>query len=165
MNSSYWTMAVEVRWYLRYKPGVFLLARKVASGSQRQMRRHASLQVAMGRLDVAVLVGTCLVDRAWLQLVVLTQLEVFRVKAALFARPLERVRGRRAMISLKMGGHAAQFPQCRAQASLQRQELFRARRHCPFPVRVGQHRVAQQVRERLPGDLDLQIAGICPIEL
>jgi hypothetical protein len=71
----------------------------------------------------------------------------------------------RTLVGLQLDGHSAQPPIRLLHAQFQRQHRLRLAGHRPFPVRVGQDRVRQQVRIRHPGERDPEFRRMRPIKL
>ena len=95
----------------------------------------------------------------------LAQRDVIGVTAAAALAALELMGRSRALIGLGKPRHPAQHPQRGLQPGLEREAGFRKARQGPFPVRVRQHRVAEQVGERGPGDGHAEFVGVGPIGL
>jgi len=71
------------------------------------MRRQASLQVAVSRLDVAVFVRTG-IDRAGFEPEMTAQHQILDVEATLAGGAIEHMRRRRTRVGLQLPRHATQ---------------------------------------------------------
>ena len=122
---------------------------EVAAAPHQQGLVHRRLQVPVGRLVVAVLVGAPHVDPLAGQAVVPEQVLVAGVEL-----PLDRevVDGRRQAVGAVPGRHPAEFPQGVLQAVAEGLEGLRGADGDRLPVGVARHEVVRQVVERLPLD-------------
>ena len=89
---------------------------EVATASQQQVLLHRSLQIAVGGLDIPVLIRVAHMDRACLQTVMGHQLQVFFVEPALFQAFVARLwpqlmRGSGRVIRLVYLRHSSQLDQ------------------------------------------------------
>src|SRR5206468_1661990 len=104
------------------------------------------LELAMALLHIAVLIPLARLDRLGLQTVMREQRLVTLLERLLpFDAWLHR---RRQPIGAMALWHAAQFPQRVLHSLAQALEAFREADRARLPVRVGQHKVVNQVRER-----------------
>ena len=130
---------------------------EVAAAAQHQRLVQRPLELAVALLDVAVLVRLGRVDGLALQTVVLQQpLIPLLERASVTAR---RHRGRQG-IGAMHPGHAAQFGQGVLQAVAEALEALGEADGAGLPVRVSQHEVVDQVRERLTSDGHLQAGRV-----
>jgi hypothetical protein len=132
---------------------VLVTAGELAAAAEQQRLIDARLEVAVGRLGVAVLVRLADVDPLAGQAVVIEQVAVAGLE---FPRRRQVVDGRRQAVAAVLPRHPAEFPQGVLEAigeGLER--LGRTHRH-RLPVRVGEDEVVHQVVERPPGDGDAE---------
>ena len=126
--------------------------REVAAPPQEQLLLQAPLQDPVQGLDIPVLLLFPDLDRARSHPVVLHEGRVLRIEAAL-ARP--QIMGRRrGVVRLVVGRDAPEPDQRRLDAPPQRGHRLRLAARRPLPIRIRQHRVAQQVGEGLAPDRD-----------
>jgi hypothetical protein len=114
----------------------------------------------MALLDVAVFVRLGRVDGLALQVVVTQQARIALLKRVPIAAGWH---GRRQRIGAMHSGHAAQFGQGVLQPVAEALEALAEADRARLPVRVGQHEVVDQVRERHATDGDLQAGGMCEV--
>jgi hypothetical protein len=145
---------VELRLQLPQKVGVSCTASEVPAASQHQGLRGGFLETSMTLLHVAVLVGMVglnLLPRHAIvgqqSLIPLRELPLLRQVVDGRAHPVRAVPPR----------HAAQFAQGVLQSLAQALEALREADRRRLPVRVGQHKVVNQVIETLPSDGDVQL--------
>jgi hypothetical protein len=132
---------------------VLVAGGEVATPAEEQGLIDDRLEVAVGRLGVAVLVRLAGVDPLAGQPVVVEQVAVAGLE---FPRRRQVVDGRRQAVAAVLAGHPAEFPQGVLQAVGERLErLGRAHRH-RLPVRVREDEVVHQVVERPTGDGDAE---------
>jgi hypothetical protein len=132
-------------------------AGEVAAAAQHQRLVQRPLELPMTLLHVAVLVRLRRVDGLALQAVVPQQ----GLVAALEGRSITPGRDRRSQgIGAMDARHAAQLGQGVLQAVAEALEALGEADAAGLPVRVGQHEVVDQVRERLAADGDLQARGV-----
>ena len=130
---------------------VLLTAREVATAPHQERLVECGLEVPVGRLVVAVLVGLTHVDPLSGQTVVFKQVPVACVELALGR---EVVDGRRQTVRAMTNGHAAEFPQGVLDAIGEGFERLRSAERDRLPVGITQHEVIHEVIERLPLDGD-----------
>jgi hypothetical protein len=130
---------------------VLLPAREIPTAPQQQRLLHRLFETAMPLLRVAVLVRVVRLDLLAHQPIVIQQ-------GLIAARELlpvgQVVHGGAHAVPLR---HTAQFAHGVLQALAQRLEALRETNGHRFPVRIGQHKVVDQVVERLRGDGDAQL--------
>ncbi len=73
------------------------------------------------------------------------------------------MRCRAAVIRPMLLWYVPQAKQCRLNAYAQRQHTLAVADRTPFPVRIGQYAVANQMIERLCGDRDAQLTSMCEV--
>jgi len=110
----------------------------------------------MALLDVAVLVALPGIDRLRLHPILLHQ-SVVSPREELAARRLHR---QAHPIGPMLGRHATQGPHRILKAVTETLETLRKTQRHVFPVRVRQHEVIDQVRERLAGNCHAQIGQV-----
>jgi hypothetical protein len=133
--------------------GVLVAGSELAAAAEQQCLLDDRLEVAVGRLGVAVLVRLADVDPLAGQAVVVEQVAVTGLE---LPRRRQVVDGRTQAVAAVLVGHPAEFPQGVLQPvgeGLER--LGRAHRH-GLPVRVREDEVVHQVVERPPGDGDAE---------
>jgi hypothetical protein len=124
-------------------------AGKIPAATQEQRLLERTLEAMMALLDVAILVAVAGVDGLALQAIMLQQrLVTPRERLARGARR----NGRRQPIGAMALRHAAQLPQGVLQAGAQALQALGEADRAALPVRVGQHKVVDQMRERHAGD-------------
>jgi hypothetical protein len=148
---------VEPRAQLVQKPRIRFPAGKIPAAPQHQGLVHGLLETMMPLLDVAVLVGVIRLD-------LLTDQTVMRQQRLITPRellPLRQIVDRRAQtVGAMPQRHAAQLPQRVLQPVAETLEALGKADGRRLPVRVGQHKVVDQVRERLPLDRHAQRAHV-----
>ena len=128
---------------------VLVAGGEVATATEQQRLVDDRLEVAVGRLGVAVLVRLADVDPLTGQAVVVEQVAVAGLE---LSRRRQVVDGRTQAVAAVLAGHPAEFPQGVLQAVGKRLErLGRTHRH-RLPVRVREDEVVHQVVERPAGD-------------
>jgi hypothetical protein len=132
-------------------------ARKIAAATQHQGLVEGTFELAMALLHVAVLVRPRRVDGLALQAVVVQQALIALLKRVPIAAGRHRRRQRIGAVYLR---HAAQFRQRILQPCAEALEALGKAQRARFPVRVGQHEVVEQVRQRLPVDGDPQARAV-----
>lgn len=135
---------------------VSFLAREVRTAAQQQRLLHRPLETMMALLTVAVLVARVGVDRLGFDLVVRHQR---LIAAREEMRPRSLNRQRHAIGAMPLG-HAAQRPHRILKTTAQALETLREAHRHVLPVRVRQHEVIDQVRERLAADGYAQIGHV-----
>ena len=148
--------------HLRDEGAILRLVREIGRATQDQMVFEPPLQVALGGLDIAVLVRLPGVYGARFHPQMFAECEVLFVEGTLFALAGDLVRGRGTLIRLQHRRRSAELPQRFLHAALQGQARLRAAGDRPLPVRKGEYRVRQQMRKRLPGDRDRKILLLHP---
>jgi hypothetical protein len=142
---------------LLQKPLVGGPAGKVATAAQHQRLVQRPLELTVALFHVAVLMRLRRVDRLPLQAVVVQQ----RLVTLLKGRSITAGRdGRRQGIGAMRPRHAAQLGQSLLQAVAEALETLGEADAAGLPVRVGQHEMVDQVRERLAVDGHLQTTGV-----
>jgi hypothetical protein len=130
---------------------------EVPAAAQPQGLVHRLLEAAVPLLDIAVLVGVACLGLLAGQPVVGQQ----RLVATGELLGVGEVVDRRAQaVSAVPLRHAAQFPQGVLQPLAQTLQALREAQRSRLPVRVGQHEVVGQVRERRPGDGHPQLGQV-----
>lgn len=128
-------------------------AGEVATAAHQEGLIDGGLEVAVGRLVVAVLVRSSHVDPLTDQAVVIEQLPVARVELTLGR---EVVDGRRQTVRAVALGRATEFPQGVLDAVGEGLERLRGAERDRLPVGVTEHEVVHEVFERLSLDGDRQ---------
>jgi hypothetical protein len=132
-------------------------AGEVAADAEHQLLIERALEPVVPLLDVAVLVAVPGLDRLPLQTIVLQQRPIalceLRTRRPRWDRGGEPVRP-------VNGRDAAQFCQCVLQSVGERLERLGKTDRAGLPVRVGQHKVVDQVIEWLTVDRDTQIRHV-----
>jgi hypothetical protein len=131
------------------KRGIRLLVGKVATAAQEQRLFHRLLEMPMRRLRIAILVRVVRLDLLADQTVVRQQSFIARRELVPLRQVIDRRRHPVAAVSL---GHAAQFPQGVLQTGAETGKTLRETDRHRLPVRVSEHQVIHQVRERLAAD-------------
>lgn len=135
-------------------------AGKVPPAPQQQRLLHGVFEMPMRRLGVAVFVGLPRLDLLAHQGIVPQQPLITLGEVASLRQIIHGAAEAIAAVPL---GHAAQFRERILQPHAQALEtLGEAERH-RFPVRVGQHEVINQMRERLPGKGHVQTVHVCEV--
>jgi hypothetical protein len=124
-------------------------AGKIPAATQQQRLIHGILEVAMRRLGIAVLVRLPRTNLLARQSVIAKQLHVTRRQLLLLRQVVDRAAHAVAAVPRR---HAAQFPQRLLQAAAQTLETLGKTHLHRLPVRIGQHAVVQQMRQRLTAD-------------
>jgi len=146
--------AVPLPHHTLHERDVLVAAGEVTAAADQQRLIEGRLEVAVGRLVVAVLVRLAHVDPLAREAVMLQEAPVPPLELALRRQVVD---GGAEAVAAVPPRHAAQVPEGVLQPVGQRLErLRRAHRH-RLPVRVGQHEVVHQVIERLPADRNAQI--------
>lgn len=127
---------------------VRFLARKIVAATQEQGLLHRSLEAVMALLGVAILVTLAGIDRLRLDAVVVHQRSITRGEL-LGTRGLHRQRHAVAAMHVRQ---AAQRPDRVLEARAEALKTLREAERDVLPVRVRQHEVVDQVRERLAFD-------------
>ena len=125
------------------------------------MLLHTALQMPVGRLHVALLVGAAHVDGQGAQIVVGAQIQVVGVVGPLAG--VDLVRGRTAVVGGQMSWGLAQLAQAGLDPGHQAQKRLGLATDRPLPVRVGQHPVAEQMVQGLPLHGHPELAGVRPV--
>jgi hypothetical protein len=148
---------VALREQLTHERLVVAAARKSAAATQQQGLIERPFELAMALLHVAVLVRPRRVDGLALQAVVVQQTLIALLKRVPIAAGRHRGRQRIGAVYLR---HAAQFRQRILQPRAEALEALGEAQRARFPVRVGQHEVVEQVRQRLTVDDDPQAGAV-----
>ena len=135
---------------------VFFAAVKTSTATQQQRLIDTILEMAVGRFDVAVFVGTPSV-RAFRFAAVVTHQS--RIPFGKFATTGVISHGRRQRITAMPLRHAAEFPERFLNAGTERFKRLGKTQRDGFDVAVGQHAVEECVIETLPGDLHTQLVA------
>ena len=149
---------------------------EIATAPQQQVLFQPPFEHAVGRLHVAVLLRLADANRPRLHAQVAHHSLVFRVEEPAWRRhgivhrrlvlALGQVVGRRRrVVRLRPLRHMAQSKQRRLHPAPQRQQRLRLAHRDPLPVRVRQHEMAQQVRQRLAEDRDAQFVAVREVSL
>jgi hypothetical protein len=148
---------VQLRQQLPQEGHVGVAVGEVPAAAQPQCLVHRLLKAAVPLLDVAVLVGVARLGLLAGQPVVGQQ----RLVAAGELLGVRQVVDRRAQaVGAVPLRHAAQLPQGVLQPLAQTLQALREAERGRLPVRVGQHEVVGQVRERRPGDRHPQLGQV-----
>ena len=131
-------------------------ARKVAAAAQQQRLGHRSFEAVMALLGVAVLVTLSRIDRLRPDLVVRHH-RLITTREKLRTRRLHR---QAHPIAAMLDRHAAQRPHCVLKAFAEALETLREAERHVLPVRVRQHEVIDQMRERFAVDRHAQIGHV-----
>lgn len=126
---------------------------EVAAAAQQERLIDDGFQVAVRRLDVAVLMRLAGIGPLRLDLVVVHQVSIARAKLVIIG---EVVHGRAEAIAAVPSRHAAQRPQRFLESAAERLERLGEANADRLPIRVREREVIQQVVERLAGDRDAQ---------
>jgi len=138
---------------LREKLLVFFAADEVATAPQEQRLIDDRLQVAVRRLDIAVLMRLADIGPLRLDLVVVHQVTVTPPKLAIFREVVDR---RAETVAAMPARRAAQFPKGLLESAAESLERFGKADRRKLPVRVREREVIQQVVEGLAIDRDAQ---------
>jgi hypothetical protein len=130
---------------------------KIPTATQHQGLVQGALELPMALFHIAVLMRLRRVDRLALQAVVLQQRLVTALKGRSIAAGWHR--GRQGVGAMHTG-NAAQFGQGALQALAEALEALGEADAAGLPVRVGQHEMVDQVRERLAVDGHLQAGRV-----
>jgi hypothetical protein len=133
---------------------VLVWAGEVATAAHQKGLIDGALEVPMGALVVAVLVGLTHVDALTGQRVVVEQVLIAGAELALGR---EVVDGRGQAVTAVACRHATQFPQRVLEPIGEGLEGLGEAEGNRLPVGVGQDEMIEQVVERLPGDGDTQL--------
>ena len=133
------------------------LVGEVAAAAHEQRLLEPPLERAVARLDVAVLLLRADRRRPRLHPEVPHHRHVLLVERAVRGVAGDLVRRRRRVVGLVKARHAPELEQRRLHASAQRRQRLRRAHRRPLPIRVRQHRHAQQVREELAGERHAQL--------
>jgi hypothetical protein len=142
--------------HLVQERGVRVLAGEVVAAAQQQGLRHRPLEPVVALLGIAVLVTLPGIDRLRLHPVVGHQ---GRIPAGKL-RGAGRLHRQAHTIGAVHGRHPAQGPDRVLETSAKALETLREAERDVLPVRVGQHEVVDQVRERLPLDGHAQVSHV-----
>lgn len=135
---------------------ILFAALEVPAAAQHQCLINAILQVAVGRFDIAVLVGTPSV-RAFRFAVVVTHQR--RVSLGQLPATGMIPHGRRQRITAVPSGHTAEIPECLLDTCAQCLKRFRKTQRHTFHIAVRQHAVKEHVVKTLSGNPDAQIVA------
>jgi len=139
-----------------HEVNVFFAAVKTPTATQQQRLFDTILEMAVGRFDVAVFIGTASV-RAFCFAIVVTHQS--RIPFGEFATTGVISHGRRQRITAMPFGHATEFPERFLNAGTERfKRLRKAQRHA-FNVTERQHTVEERVFKSLPGDLHTKLVA------
>ncbi len=122
---------------------------KIATATQQQRLLQGTLETMVALFDVAVFVAVARVDGLALQAIMLQYTSIPIRKGLPFC---PRRNGRRQTIGAMAQWHAAQFPQRVLQAFAEALQALGEADRAGLPVRVGQHKVVDQVGERHASD-------------
>jgi hypothetical protein len=148
---------VALREQLTHELLVVAAAGKIAAATHHQGLIEGAFELAMALLHVAVLVRPRRVDGLALQTVVVQQALIALLKRVPIAAGRHRGRQRIGAVYLR---YAAQFHQRVLQSGAEALEALGEAQRTRFPVRVGQHEVVEQVRQRLTVDGDPQARAV-----
>jgi hypothetical protein len=140
---------VELAEQLPHERPVVLTAGEVPAAAQHQGLVQGTLELVVALLGVAVLVGLAGLDRPALEPIMLQEPPVMALEH-LGLRP-RRHRRRQPVGAVELGG-PAHLPQRILQPLAQALQALREAQRPRLPVRVRQHEVIDQVRERRAGD-------------
>ena len=132
---------------------VLVAAGERATAAEQQRLIHGGLEMPVRRLRIAVLVRLPHIDPLARDVVVSQQVAVTGLE---LPRRRQVVHGSTETVAAVPPRHAAQFPQGILQTIGQRLKRLRRTHGDRFPVRVGQHKVVDQVIEALTGNGDVQ---------
>jgi hypothetical protein len=147
---------VAARAHFTHKHLVRFPAREVATAAQQQRLLHGTLEAMMALLAVAILVAGVGVDRLRFDLVVRHQ-RLIATREKVRPRSLNR---QRHAIGAMLPGHATQGPHRILEPFRKALETLGETDRHVLPVRVRQHEVIDQVRERRPRDRHSQIVHV-----
>ena len=136
------------------------MAGKITAAPQQQGLLQGAFELPVALLGIAVLMATAGVDRLPLHPVVPQQRLITLRERLTF---LARWNRRREPIGAVQLRHAAQLPQGILQTVAETLQTLGETDRARFPVGIGQHKVKDQMRERHPGDRDLQTAAVCEV--
>jgi hypothetical protein len=130
---------------------------EVPTATHQQRLLQSTLELSVRLFAIAVLVATVWVRRLCLHPVVVHQAlivpgEAFRIAIL--------IHGQRHAIRAMPPGHAAQGPDRVLKAFAQTGEALRKAQSHVLPVRIRQHKMVRQVRERLPRDRHAQVGQV-----
>jgi hypothetical protein len=140
---------VELAEQLPHVRPIVVAAGEVPAATQHQRLIQRTLELAVRLLDVTVLVGLARLDRLALQPVVIQQPLVMSLE---HLRLGPRRYGRGQPVGAVDLGRTAQLPQPILQPLAEALQALREAQRPRLPVRVRQHEVINQVRERHAGD-------------
>jgi hypothetical protein len=132
-------------------------AGKIPTVTQQQRLSHRVLEVPVRRLRIAVLVRLPWANLLPRQSVITQQLHVTRRELLLLRQVVDRAAHAVAAVTRR---HAAQLPQRFLHTRAQALEALRKAHLHRLPVRIGQHEMVHQVRQRLAGDGHVQAAHV-----
>lgn len=132
------------------------LAREVMTATQQQRLLHRTFEAMMALLAITVLVTRVRIDRLRLDLVVRHQ-RLITARELLRPRSLNRQRHAIGAMELR---HAAECPHRILKPRTETLETLGETERHMFPVRVRQHEVVDQVRERLAVDRHAQLGHV-----
>ena len=135
---------------------VFFAAVKTPTPTQQQRLIDTILEMAIGRFDIAVFVGTASV-RAFRFAVVVTHQS--RIPFGEFATTGVISHGRRQRITAMPFRHAAEFPERFLNAGTERFKRLRKAQRYAFDIAVRQHAVEERVLKSLSGNLHTQLVA------
>jgi hypothetical protein len=139
-----------------HEGNVFFAAVKTSTATQQQRLFDTILEMAVGRFDVAVFVGTASIGAFRFAVVVTHQ---SRIPFGEFATTGVISHGRGQRITAMPFGHAAEFPERFLNAGTERFKRLRKTQRYAFDVAVRQHAVKERVLKSLPGDLHTQLVA------
>jgi hypothetical protein len=151
------TASVALPEHLPQEGPVGVAAGKVAAAAEHQGLVQGAFALMMALLHVPVLMGLPCVDGLAPQPVVpqqglITPLEHARVRLGLHRR--------RQPVGAVDLGHASQFPEGVLKSLTETLQTLRKADRARLPVRVGQHEVIDQMRERRAGDGHPQLGAV-----
>ena len=139
-----------------HEADVFFTAVKTPAATQQQRLINTILQMAVGRFDIAVFVGTASV-RAFRFAVVVTHQS--RISFGKFTTTGVISHGRRQRITAMSFGNATEFPERLLNAGTERFKRLRKAQRYAFDVAVCQHAVEKRVFKSLPSDLHAKLVA------
>ena len=142
--------------HLAQEDHVRFRAREIVAAAQEQRLLHGTFEAMMALLDVAVLVPLARVDRLRFHPVVRHH-RLITAREKLRSRSLHR---QTHAIRAMLGRHSAQCPHRVLKAFAEARETLREAERHVLPVRVRQHEVVDQVRERLAVDRHAQFGQV-----
>ena len=137
-------------------------AAKIAAAPQHQRLIQGLPEAMMALLHITILVRLPRLDLLPAQAIVVQQRLILPCEPLGAARRLHR--GRQAIRAMPLR-HSTQREQRVLQPLAQALEALRKADRPRLPVGIRQHEVVQQMRERLPGDGDLQLVQMAEIRL